>query len=246
MPSNAVAEIRRTASDKARKAELKRLDTEAQAAGFESHAAAFEAAKQFKRSGGSRRSQVQTGPKKSWRERRAEAQATPARGESARNKRRYEAEITRLKEEKRKTNRARARSDRRSKELTRKLDAQAAETSLRIAAARSGVKDVDYALHVLKQELQSKSPEELAAFNENNWFKDNLKTSHPYLYETRTTPATTGTTDDIVDGGDTPPPPPGEAPGGGASAPVDAKKMSREEYAEYLAGKGLANPTASF
>ena len=148
-----------------------------------------------------------------------------------------------MKETQRRVNRARAGAERQAKQLQRQLDAQQAEADLRLAAVRAGVQDVDYALHLLRKELRGKSPEELAKFDEGRWFSDELRKRAPYVFGERQEPATTGP---AAAGAPKAPPPNAAAAANGASKQVDVKKMSRQEYQEYLRKKGYNDPSAMF
>lgn len=150
------------------------------------------------------------------------------------------ADYARLVEQNRILNRQAAANQRRVRLFEARLQASEAEHQLRIAATRAGVQDVDYALHRLRQDMAGKTPQELAAFDENAYFSETLRKSTPHIYATTTVPATTGTT------GETPSAAPA-APG--PDAPVtqekDARKMSNEEYEAALRKYGLRNPASS-
>lgn len=115
-------------------------------------------------------------------------------------------------------------------------DAIEAEMYVRQAAAQSGIKDIDYALRLLTQDLDGKSEEDLEKFNELKFF-EGLREKHPYLFgEPPTKPATTGT-----GAGSAPPTPtPGAAQQGAAQGDqVDAKGMDPKQFREHLAKRGL-------
>lgn len=177
-----------------------------------------------------------------WRKRQASAVAKPAAAPStARVKSRgssaLERENARLLEEKKRLNRLRSVEERKRRSLERELAAKDAESELRVAAIRAGVQDVDYALHLLRREMSSKSPEEISKFDEGVFFGTELRRNHPYLYATEVVPANTGAP---TDGNKAPPPP---APPTTESAGADAKKLSREEYVAVLKRKGLTDPS---
>ena len=156
---------------------------------------------------------------------------------------RLERENTRLLEEKKRLNRARAHEERRRRQLERELSAREAESTLRIAASRAGVQDIDYALHLLKKDMKNKSVDELASFDEKDYFSSALRKDHPYLYATEQQPATTGVdnTQKSKVGGAPAPGQRSEASNGADD--MDAKKMSREDYQNLLRQRGLTDPS---
>lgn len=126
------------------------------------------------------------------------------------------------------------------KRLERELDAKDAEMELRLAATRAGVRDVDYAVEMLRRQLRGKSEDELKAFDEGKFFTEELKRTHPFLYQAVPQPATTGA------GGGEPSPASASAVQGDAarSQTIDARKMPRDEYDKLLQKHNLANPSA--
>jgi len=142
----------------------------------------------------------------------------------------YEAKMQEALREKRK-----ATSE--NRKLKSELDAKDAEMALRELAVREGVRDVDYAQRLLMRELNGKSEEELAKFDEAKWYA-NLRTEKPYLFGEVVKPATTGT-----GSSGTPSPRPGEVQAATAQVnQVDARKLSREDYHKRLAAMGLTAP----
>jgi hypothetical protein len=113
-----------------------------------------------------------------------------------------------------------------------------AEHELRLAAVRGGVKDVDYALTILKRKLQRLPASELATFDEDQFFKTELRKTSPYLYEEVIEPATTSPSEPSS----TPSPKPTTAPASNGK-PVDARTVSRQEYAEMLRKRGIQDPS---
>jgi hypothetical protein len=120
----------------------------------------------------------------------------------------------------------------RRRELQRQLDEKDAEMVLRQTAVSVGVKDVDYAIHLLRSSMKGKSESELAQFDEGKFFEA-LRNDRPYLFGEVVKPANTGT------GGSAPPPAPKPAPGGGNGKP-DVKNMKPQEFNDYLRSKGLS------
>jgi hypothetical protein len=151
----------------------------------------------------------------------------------------HEQTLARLLDERKVVNKNLAREEKKRQQLERQLEAQEAESALRIAAIRAGVEDVDYALELCRRDMEDKTEAELVEFDENSFFAIGLRETHPYLYGVVDVPATTG------NAGANAAPPPGttqvqpEQPGNGA---IDAKKMTREEYNDLLRKKGLLDP----
>ena len=159
--------------------------------------------------------------------------------------RRLENQNAKLLEDKTRLNRSVAHEERRRRKLERDLAAKDAESQLRVAAVRAGVQDIDYALHLLKQEVRGKPKEELDKFDENAFFGEVLRKQYPLLYKVQEIPATTGVAGGAAAGG-----------GNGADssaakiqverskeAPKDARKLSREQYLEVLQKHGLRDPS---
>lgn len=141
-------------------------------------------------------------------------------------------------EELRRLNRARAREEKLRKAAEARSQALEVEMELRTVAVRAGVKDVDYAIELLRRETRKMSPEQLQAFNEVTYFEKDLKKSHPYLYGTTDTPAHTAPGADP----DAPPPAP-KAPTPPPGPQLDARKMSREEYQKALRDLKIKDPS---
>lgn len=117
-------------------------------------------------------------------------------------------------------------------------DALEAEMIVREAAARTGVRDTDYAMRLLTRHLQGKSVEDLKEFDESKYF-EGLRGDHPYLFGEVHQPATTG------NGASTAPsaPQPGAVGSGAAQgSQIDVKKMNPQEFREHLANRGLSVP----
>ncbi len=121
------------------------------------------------------------------------------------------------------------------RKLGRERNALEAEMLIREAAARVGVKDVDYAMRLLTRDLEGKTEEDLKTFDEGKFF-EGLRKPHPYLFGETTQPATTGN-----NAGSAPTAPnPGAAAGAAASGgQVDARTMDRKDYLEHLKARGL-------
>lgn len=135
------------------------------------------------------------------------------------------------------------------KQLAKQREAnetRAAEFEVREAAIRAGVQDVDYALQLFRRHIAKMTKAELSAFDEHAWFATDLRKSHPYLYGTVTRPADTGpgAKDAPPPSAVTPPAAPAVTVKGADDGQIDARKMSRKEYTDYLRSKGLTLPDA--
>lgn len=110
---------------------------------------------------------------------------------SSRKARQLERENEKLRNEREKSKRRWKAEEKRRRDLQRKLDAKDVEMQLREQAVMAGVKDVDYALRLLSRRLSGKSEDELASFDESEFFTK-LKEDKPYLFGEQIVPATTG------------------------------------------------------
>lgn len=168
--------------------------------------------------------------------------------ESPRQINRITKERDRLIDEKRRLNRARAHEEKRRKLVERERDSLSAEHKLRIAAVQAGVKDVDYAITLLRRQLEGKSEEEYELFDENAFFAKELRKSHPYLYQTHEAPADTGaeTREGNRDQSAAAPTPASKInnPDAGTHQPIDPTKMTTEQYQNTLKRLGLTDPGA--
>ena len=166
--------------------------------------------------------------------------------EHPRKLRQVERENERLLEKQRQLNRARAHEERKRKAAERALAAKDAENELRVAAARSGITDVDYALHHLKRKMSS-SPVE-GDFDAEKYFTEDLRKELPYLYKTESRPANTGVDGSAVarstgGNGDPVPSDPKRAGEGEDGKPIDARTMSDAEYKALLRKRGIRDPS---
>lgn len=130
-------------------------------------------------------------------------------------------------------------ADRETRRLQQELEAAEAASALKFAAAKAGVVDVDYALHVLKKHVATLPSDGSAVFDEGKFFRETLRASHPALYAVQDRPATTGHSEPAVSR-PTPVVKPPETNGAGK----DALKLSREEYDARLRALGLTNPAS--
>jgi hypothetical protein len=218
--------------DKGRRMVIEDFDAKAQANGFKDHDDFMAAVARLART---KPQQQPTEPKSGTNQQPTEPQQQPQASMSEEERAKYLSNVRRV-------NRARAREEKRRRELERELERKDVERLMERAAIRAGVQDVDYAMTLLNRKIQSMSPEEAKqGFDEEKFFNEELRKSHPILYGTETRPATTGT-----HGSAEPPkaPKPGEAPPGkeGDNGMVDARDLSGEDYQKLLEKMGLSHP----
>lgn len=123
------------------------------------------------------------------------------------------------------------------KQLEQALEAKDAEMALQAAAYSSGIRDdvaVEVAIRALTKHVENLNEHEQAKFDEKKFF-EGLRETHPWLFNEVIRPATTG------NGGSGPnPPKPGTvARTEAAATQKDARKMSPDEYRNYLHSRGL-------
>jgi hypothetical protein len=228
MATSRMAQLKRDEREKGKRAALSALDNEAKELGYANHADMIQKLKAKKARGAT--------PPATTREPEDTDNDTPTT-QGSRRSTRAEREIARLQEQRRAANRARAASDRKARELERQREADRAEHELKIVAVQAGVKDVDYALSLLQRELANKTDAQLKEFDEEAFFKTELRKKRPYLYETTEEPVTTSpsTADtQAVPKPGTPPVPTGEK--------KDARSMTKQQFDEYLRAKNLTPP----
>jgi len=126
-------------------------------------------------------------------------------------------------------------ANKRSRSLERERDELAARGQLERIAILNGVKDVDYAISLLRRHVSGMNDEQLQAFDETKFFSETMKASHPYLYGENFVPATTG-----QPGGSPPAPKPGAKPPNGVT---DVRQMTDEQFKADLRRRGLSVPT---
>jgi hypothetical protein len=231
IPSDAMKRIKAEERKKGERAARQALDAEARELGYRDHASLVEAARRAKQ------------PKPAPAQPRAEQPAANA-GEGGGSPRhsdkhvtRLEKDLARLQEEKRRLNQARNREEKARRATQRQLDAAEAEGELRLAAYKCGIQDVDYAIHLLKQKVRGKSVEELSTFDESKFFGEELRRSHPLLFQAVERPADTAPAD-----GEAPPAKPPANGGSGQESSV--MKMSKEQYLAHIGKLGLVDPSA--
>lgn len=227
---HAIKTIKQEERAKAERNFQKRLDDEARQLGFRDH----EDMKRAAADKAQARVQRQDPPP-------AAQQQQPAQ-QPQRNSR-QDTRLAQLQEDRRKANRARANSEKREKQLERELAAKEVEWELKLIAVRHGVRDVDYAVTLIQRATAHMSSEELNAFDEEKYFREDLRKERPYLYGEEVRPANTDPAQPPVATSSAPTgaPTPKKNEPPARSEIVDAKKMTREQFEAHLASQGLQN-----
>jgi hypothetical protein len=243
IPSNAMAQIKREEREKGKKAALAELEARLKKHGFSSVEEMERAAVSKNRPNRSNARPAAQPARSAPREPEAAPAAAAPAGSPDRAMRRIEREREHALEEARRHNTARSIEEKKRKKAEKELAAIQAEMELRTAAVRAGVTDVDYALELLRRSVRGKTAEELKSFDESAFFGKTLRASHPYLYGVVDQPANT------VAPEATKRPQPGQqaAPAkqelqqGG---PVDARRLTANEYSDLLKRTGIKDPRA--
>lgn len=240
LPSSAMAQIKREEREKGRKAVVDEMTARAKRAGF----ASIEEMEKFvvaaKRQN---KSQPAAQPTKGSAAPTAPTQAASGQTDD-RSLRRLQKQHERVLEETRRINRARALEEKKRKAAERRASALEAEMELRTAAIRAGVRDVDYALEMLRRETAGKSAEDLKTFDEGEYFQKKLRQSHPYLYGIDEQPAHTSS----AQSGAVRPAP--NAPVGvptsmpASNGAMDARKLTPDQWNETLRKLGIRHPAS--
>lgn len=224
-----------------KKEALAELESMAQAAGFTSHAEMVGFVKELKSKGASGAGQAaaQTQTADTGGQTSTQRPALPANKHDRRAMERYNRDLERWNKERSDLTRKVAQSDKRARLAVQDREALEARMALERVAMQKGIKDVDFAIHLITEQLEGQSEEKLKTFDEGKFF-EGLRATRPYLFGETVVPATTGT------GGEGAPqtPKPGEAAATAATnGQTDARKMKPEEYAALLKKHGI-NPNA--
>ncbi len=238
LPQAAFTKLKASERERGKRAALEALEAEARSLGWASYAEMREAAAALKRAPQQPQRQAQPQPQPQYEQ--------PAPGELGSEdleppqhaRSRQAQQVQRLLDDRRRLNRSVTHAQRKRVAAEQALAAQEAETALRVAAARAGVRDVDYSLTILRRKMEAMTEEDLHTFDEDQFFSQTLREEHPFLFGVEERPATTGThgaapTPATTRASDGAPLPPGS---------VDAKKLTREEYDRMLRERGLLNP----
>lgn len=195
IPSNVMTKIKAEERERGRKQVLKDLDAQARSMGFKDHADMQQAALRAKGRNGKTNGAPATRPTSDDDDLVTETTTPPTNGKPVGHPRvlsKLEKQIAKLNDDRKALRRSVAHEEKRRKQLERELESREAEAALRIEAIRAGVKDVDYAIELLRRSMAGKTADQLRSFDEAKFFADELRRSHPYLYEVEQRPATTG------------------------------------------------------
>lgn len=252
LPTAALGKIKRDAVERGKREAMADLERQAKAAGFESLQSMFSVTAALAKNGGSTAESNGNGKKKQGqqqqrtndapRETEEEPQVrTEQRNQNGGNHRswkeqqRWERQLERERKAREDERKVRLQEERRRKTAERRAEALEAEMALREEAIKAGVKDVDYAVELLKRNIVGKTEDDLKGFDEVKFFND-LREKQPYLFGEVAKPVTTGT------GGKPAPsaPTPGDVTKKTAQeGQIDANKMNPEQYKEHLRKRGL-------
>lgn len=226
IPTNAMAKIKQDERERGKRNALKERDSEARALGFKD----YEDLKKFASN---------RGPKPAAKPAQKPNQLVQTAQPEQKVSRHTDQRIQQLQEDKRKALRARAQEEKRRKQVERQSLEMQAEMELKMIAVRCGVKDVDYAVSLLKRQTSAMSREQLNSFDEDKYFQETLRQTHPYLYGEQIVLADTS-----VEQPQGAPPPAAptskevtkEVTNNGM---IDAKTLTREEFNKMLVSRGL-------
>ena len=172
--------------------------------------------------------------------------APPARSSSRPGAQRLARDHAKWESERAQLNRALNMEAKKAKQMRRQLDATRAEMTLREQAARAGVQDVEYALHLLKRAYAGKTAEALAGFDESKFF-GGLREQHPHLFSIEKREATTGTGEVVAAAkaaeanvAPAPAKPPAKPE---LATPKDMRTVPKQEYRARLRELGLRDPS---
>jgi hypothetical protein len=229
--------IKDEAESKGRQRALAELETIAQAAGFESAAAAFQAMSDLKKQQAARPINPQP-PENVMATPKPPKPNKPVTVDKAAQEAARRASLA-------DEERQRWKSDRKARRrLERDVEAKDTEIQLRGQIYGFGVtgRNVDYVLHQLRLDMRGKSVEELAKYDPKA-FVETLRKDQPYLFGETVQPATTGTNGTTPETG-TPATPPAGQPTVDAAAQMqfDARSAKPEAVSEFMKKLGL-DPT---
>lgn len=226
IPTSAMAKIKATERERGRRLALQELNQKARAAGFgsweELEAAAAAAKAQ----------PAKVDP--------PQPPADQGKPDDNRYVKKLERDNQRLVERVQLAARSKAEAEKARRVAEKRAMLLETEAELKLAARAAGIRDVKYAVHVLREELAKKTPEELQKFDENKFFQEDLRKMHPALYGVEVRPANTAPV------GDTPPPGAQDVPPTNGGGKVDATKLTTDEYHKLLRRRGLAPPGTGF
>lgn len=131
---------------------------------------------------------------------------------------------------------ARAKAEKQKAELSQRLKAERAENMLRLAAARAGISDPEYALHLVKSHRRSLPPEEAEKPFDEAAFFEGLKKTHGFLFGPQVRPANTAAPTNAPAPAPTTNPPPTSTP---EPTREQIMKMKPAEYKAFMRSRGF-------
>lgn len=226
LPSSAFKRLKEEAQAKGMKKAMSELDAKAKAAGFSSFDDLFAAATKPSQAKPQQRQSVERVEK--------EVSVTPPPKKTGNAT--TDRERERLYREKLKLQSKLDREAMRRREALREKEALEARMALERTASRMGIRDLDYAIHLLEREISGKDEQALMDFDDRAFF-EGLRGQHPYLWGETVVPATTGNATTAAPAA---PRPNTVTQQTSAAQQVDVKKMNRQEYEAHLRSRGLA------
>lgn len=234
LPSAALGKLKAEQRERGAREVMSSLEAKFKAAGFSNLDEALAAAAVARNGGG--KQNTQPAPSKAAAP-TFESETSSIGQQPSKNERK---QVERLAREREQFAKRYAQEQAQRRRLQRTLEATEAEMALRETAASKGVRDVKYALHLLRNELEGKDEAELAAFDEGKFF-DNLRASQPYLFGETVVPATTGTGVGSAPAA----PKAGTVQAAQGQAGVkDARQLSSDEFQKLLRARGLNTMSA--
>ena len=225
IPSAAMKGIKADERERGRAEALQSLEVEAQSLGFSTYA-------ELKAAAAAQKAGAQAAPV-----------PEPASADTGQNlvspaQQELVAQRDRALDEKKRLNRQHARAERENRQLKQKLIEQEVQSELKLAAKDAGVVDVDYAVEVLRRSIKGMSETELQGFDEAKFFREQLRQSHPHLYQVEQRPVTTGTGNAPV----AKPTVPSKTVDPKDAGKADARVMSPQDFQARLRKLGLSDP----
>jgi hypothetical protein len=249
VPDSAFAKIKDNARAKGKQEAQDELERQVREAGFQSFADLLSRVKRLGADPSAPRKEPRpmtkpstTPPKPTPTKPPQAAEPPSTAGLSARARARLEREREQLQRDVEDMKSKASREEAKRKKVERDLEAARTEMALREMAIRAGVRDIDYAVELVRREIRAKDEAALKEFKPADYFAG-LRKDRPYLFGEVEVPANTAP---APTNGAPPPPKPGDATAQAAKADqIDARKMNQADFNELLRKRGLsANSTA--
>lgn len=234
---SAFSKIKTEAQSKGRQAALDEINQLAVDAGFESMSAAFKAIGDLKKTQQAKPLTQQPQERPNMPQPPTLKTPKPPTVDKA------AIEAQRLADERQKMRKQYRTENRARRQITREKEALEAEMALRDELYASGMRDVDFGLHLLRREMKGKSVEELTKFDlaARKAFVEGVRKDRPYLFGETVAPATTGTNGTTPAAGTPAPPSAGQPTVDNAAAQTfDATKATQAEVDAYMRKLGVS------